>query len=174
VPILNPEHLFEQAEKLTLPPPAGPPRQVDLRRAISSAYYGLFHAILTAAADEYVGVTKRSTAHYSLLYRSVSHGTLKSLCLEVKRPNLTPKYVPYAPNGGFDANIKTFATAVVELQEKRHGADYDPLIRVKTADAQLIITIARSALDRFATASAVQRKAFLTLLLFPPLKGTSP
>jgi hypothetical protein len=37
--ILNPEHLFEQAEKLVIPPPAGPPRQVDIRRAVSAAYY---------------------------------------------------------------------------------------------------------------------------------------
>jgi hypothetical protein len=50
VTILNPDHLLEQADKLISPPAAGPPRQVDLRRAISSAYYGLFHSCLTAAA----------------------------------------------------------------------------------------------------------------------------
>src|SRR5215216_7618181 len=44
VAILNPEHLFDQAEKLILSPPAGRPRQVDIRRAISAAYYGVFHA----------------------------------------------------------------------------------------------------------------------------------
>jgi hypothetical protein len=40
--ILNPEHLLQQAERLIQPPPAGPPRQVDLRRAISGAYYDAF------------------------------------------------------------------------------------------------------------------------------------
>jgi len=54
VATLNPDHLFEQAERLVAPPPAGPPRQVDLRRAISAAYYGLFHFCLIAAADEFV------------------------------------------------------------------------------------------------------------------------
>ena len=52
VAVLNPDHFFEQADTL-MAPPAGAPRQVDLRRAISNAYYGVFHAILAAAADEY-------------------------------------------------------------------------------------------------------------------------
>lgn len=129
--ILNPEHLFEQADKLISPPPAGPPRQVDLRRAISSAYYGVFHATLTAAADEFVGVTKRSTTQYSLVYRSVDHRSLRELCSEIKKPTLPAKYTPYEPRNGFGPNIKAFAAAVVEMQEKRHAADYDPLIRVR-------------------------------------------
>src|ERR1700751_1842071 len=88
VAILNPDHLFEQADKLISPPPAGPPRQVDIRRAISAAYYGVFHAVLAAAADQFVGVTKRSTSQYGLVYRSVDHLWLKKLCEEVKKPTL--------------------------------------------------------------------------------------
>lgn len=67
--ILNPEHLFEQAEKLVIPPSAGPPRQVDVRRAVSASYYGVFHAAAAAEADHFVGVTKRSTSQYGLVYR---------------------------------------------------------------------------------------------------------
>jgi hypothetical protein len=47
---LNPDHLLAQAERLIRAPPAGPPLQVDVRRAISAAYYSVFHAVLTAAA----------------------------------------------------------------------------------------------------------------------------
>jgi hypothetical protein len=50
VAILNPDHLFEQANRLAVPFGPGSIRQVDVRRAISAAYYGLFHAVLTAAA----------------------------------------------------------------------------------------------------------------------------
>ncbi|MGH7031514.1 MAG: hypothetical protein ACREE9_01270 [Stellaceae bacterium] len=92
--ILNPEHLFEQAEKLIAPSQTGAPRQVDLRRAVSSAYYGLFHATLTAAADQFIGVTKQSTPQYSLVYRSVDHRSLRALCLEVLKPTLPAKYAP--------------------------------------------------------------------------------
>lgn len=68
--ILNPDHLFGHAEKLVVPPPAGPSRQVDLRRAISSAYYGLFHFVPTSVADEFVGTSLRATGRYVLVYRA--------------------------------------------------------------------------------------------------------
>lgn len=150
------------------PPPAGPPRQVNVRRAISAAYYGAFHFALTAAADEYVGKTKRGSPAYTLAYRSVDHRALKELCEEVKKTMPKPKVQRYAPANGFGANLQAFASAFVELQEKRHAADYDPSIRVKTSDASLAIATARSAVRRFKRASSARRKAFLALLLFPP------
>jgi hypothetical protein len=168
VAILNSDHLFEQASKLIAPPPAGPPRQVDVRRAISAAYYGLFHAVLTAAADQVVGTTKRATDQYGLVYRSIDHRSLRKLCEEATKKTPTAKYAPYVPAGGFGSNISAFADAVVDLQEKRHSADYDPLIRVRTSDAALAVSTARAAIQRFGGAPAVQREAFLSLLLFPP------
>jgi hypothetical protein len=168
VAILNPDHLFEQAEKLIVPSSAGPPRQADVRRAISSAYYGVFHATLTAAADQFVGVGKRSTSQYGLVYRSVDHRWLRALCDEVKKPKPTSKFAPHAPVSGFGADIFAYAGAVLELQVKRHSADYDPLTRVKTSDAEVAIILARTALRRFSAATPVKREAFLSLLLFPP------
>ncbi len=165
---LNPEHLFEQAEKLIQPPPAGPPRQVDLRRAISAAYYAIFHALLTAVADELIGKTKRNTLEYGLAYRALDHRRLLDLCSDVKKPDLPKKIRPYAPAGGFGPEIQALATAVVELQEKRHSADYDPMGRVKTADALLAIRTGKSAVARLQRSKDAERKRFLTLLTFPP------
>jgi hypothetical protein len=51
VAILTPEHLFEQADGLLNLYPRRKPRQTELRRAISAAYAGIFHFILTQAAD---------------------------------------------------------------------------------------------------------------------------
>jgi hypothetical protein len=97
VAILNPEHLLEQAERLIEPPPAGPPRQVDIRRAISSAYYAVFHATLAAAARRFGGLLLHPshTRHCSLsvattlpkeaacagvAYTGRLHGTTSSPC----------------------------------------------------------------------------------------------
>jgi uncharacterized protein (UPF0332 family) len=168
VSVLNPDHLFEQAEKLILPPAAGPPRQVDLRRAISAAYYGVFHYMLISAADEFVGVTKRGTPRYALIYRSVDHRALRALCNETSKPTLPAKYQRFVPAIGFSGDIQAFANAFVGLQEKRHTADYDPSGRVKTADASLAIATARDAVKRFQQADEADRRAFLDLLLFSP------
>jgi uncharacterized protein (UPF0332 family) len=165
--ILNPDHLFEQAERL-IRPPAGRPRQVDVRRAISAAYYAIFHGAVTAAADEFIGVSNRDQSRYGLAYRSVNHAWLRDLCKEIQKSTLSSKFKSYAPSPGFDPNITSFAAAVVELQEKRHSADYDVMIRMNGSDAALAIAEARTALHRFGTASEPQRSAFLSLLLFPP------
>jgi hypothetical protein len=148
VAVLNPDHLFEQAEKL-IAIQAGPPRQVDIRRAISAA-------------------TNRDTNRYGLVYRSVSHAWLRDLCREVQKPTPSNKFKPYAPSNGFGPNITAFAAAVAELQEKRHAADYGVMIRMNKSDAILAINTAKAALRRFSKESNARRVAFLSVLLFQP------
>lgn len=168
MPAPNPEHLLEQAERLVQAPAAGPPRQADVRRAISSAYYAAFHALLAAAADEAIGRTKRGTVEYALAYRSINHAWVKTLCQTLASGSTTGKIGDLAPENGFGSNLTATGIAILELQQRRLEADYDPLLRVKTADATLAVRAARSAIRRLAKAPGAKRKRFLTLLLFPP------
>jgi hypothetical protein len=103
-----------------------------------------------------------------LAYRSVDHKSLRLICENVAKPTLPAKYAPYEPKGGFGADLTAVATAVVELQEKRHLADYDPLFRVTMSDALLSIATGRRALQRFRGASPVPRNVFLSLIVFSP------
>lgn len=166
--ILNPDHLLAQARTLVQAPVAGPVRQVDLRRAISSSYYALFHFVLTAAADEFIGATFRTSSRYRLVYRSVDHRVLKVLCEEVKKANPGGRLGRYFPVGGFDPKLVTFARIALDLQERRHGADYDPGLRFGAAATRLEIDAAERAIAEFAQAPGDHRKIFLTLLLCPP------
>ena len=95
--ILNPDHLFEQADKL-ITPQTGRPRQVDIRRAISAAY-------------QFVRLTNRDESRYGLLYRSVDHKWLRELCKEVQKSTPSSNFRPYTPPGGFGADIAAFAAA---------------------------------------------------------------
>ena len=164
--IISPDHLLEQAERLTVRQSGGAPRQVDLRRAISSAYYGLFHAVLTEAADTMLGKKDRNTPAYELIYRSIKHDSVRKVCESVRNPNLPLRLAKYQPPGGFGAELQTFAEEVIERQGKRHAADYDPLFRVRTSDVNVAVREARTALDEFRKASVNQRKAFVLLVLF--------
>jgi len=168
VTVPNPEHFFEQAEQLVSSPASRRPRQVDLRRAISNAYYAVFHATLTAAADNAIGRGARASTPYRLVYRSVDHRGLRELCKEIQKTTQIAKYRQYAPRDGFGPNIGAFAQAVVELQIRREAADYDPLTIFKRSDARLAINLGRRALQRFEAALKSHRDAFLSLLLFPP------
>jgi hypothetical protein len=98
----------------------------------------------------------------------VSHSWLRDLCKEVQKPTPSNKFKPYAPSNGFGPNINAFAAAVAELQEKRHAADYDVMIRMNKSDAVLAISTAKAALRRFNKANKARRLAFLSVLLFPP------
>lgn len=169
--VLNPDHFFEQADLLMAAPAAGPPRQVNLRRAISNAYYGVFHFVLTELADEFVGKTKRTSQRYAAVYRSLDHRTFKQICLDLQKSPPPVRYAAFLPRNGMGNTIAEFAVAVVELQERRHRSDYDPSSRFKTSDAQIAVRTARRAIIRFRRASPERRKTFLTLLLCPPRQG---
>jgi|EndMetStandDraft_8_1072994.scaffolds.fasta_scaffold575897_2 hypothetical protein len=170
MPILNPDHLLEQADYLTGTPAAGAPRQADLRRAISNAYYAIFHAIAAQAADDFFGRAQRANPLYSLVYRSIDHKILRAISEDIQKQTPPARYTPYIPAGGFGPDMVAVATAVVDLQEKRHSADYDPLFRVGTPDAVLTVDLARDAVTRFRGAHTSKRKPFLALLLFSPRK----
>ena len=132
---INPEHLFDQADALIDRQDAGSPRQADLRRALSATYYALFHAALGTMADWFAGANNRNETYYALVYRKIDHRMFRELCEEIVG-NPSKRYAPYFPQNGFGADISSFATAVIELQNKRFSADYDPLFRVKKADAK--------------------------------------
>jgi hypothetical protein len=162
--VSNPEHLLDQAQKLAAPSGA-PPRQVDLKRAISATYYAVFHAILTAVADQIVGVRRRNTPEYEMVFRSLSHKTLRDVCDGLAKGN-SGKQSAVIPPGGFSAELIRVAEAVVILQEQRHSADYDPLYRATPTDVIAAIQLSRDALRRWAIVPAPQRRLFLLMLAF--------
>lgn len=180
--VLNPDHLLDQADRLIKPAAGGAPRHIDLRRAISSAYYAIFHAIVTQATDDFVGRRQRHTPMYELVYRSIEHRAIKRICEAVvnqaknkqqkknakQEPNLPKWYVRNQPKGGFGADLEGMAAAVIELYEKRQVADYDPLFNVSVSDATLAVDTGRIALGKFRTASRAARKSFVSLIVFPP------
>ena len=160
MPPPDPERLFGQADALA---GATEAHQTDLRRAISAAYYGLFHFILTAASDMVVGSDRRSSAEYSLVYRSVDHSRLRTLCTQLS--GTKPKNLPFVPSGDF-GTIAQFARVVGYLYELRNLADYDPSRDFTPDEARVAISEARQAIKWFQEGTAEQRQAFLILLLF--------
>jgi hypothetical protein len=167
--VVNPEHLLEQADYLLRDRNSrGRVRQTSRRRAISTAYYAVFHAILTALADEFVGASERATMRYALAYRSIDHGDVEKLAKEAKKQVMPPKYQRFAPTGGFCPGVREFAALILQLKEQRNRADYDPSYWATIADARTVIASARKAIQHFVAVEHAETKLFLSLLLFPP------
>lgn len=130
------------------------PRQSDLKRAVSTAYYALFHSIARNAADLLVGTGQvRFEPAWVHTYRALNHGTAKKACREVRQM-------------GFPAEICACADAFVELQDARHEADYDPHHRVSLADALASVRRAEQAISDLKAADRRHRRAFAVQVLF--------
>lgn len=129
------------------------PRQADLKRAVSTAYYALFHAMAKDAADMLVGIgPDRPDKAWAHTYRSLQHGGAKSACEAVRNLN-------------FPNTIKTCADAFVALQQKRHDADYDPDYRVLRAEALEAIKLAEDAIRDLKASPKRDRRAFAVQIL---------
>jgi uncharacterized protein (UPF0332 family) len=165
--LLDPQQFLKQANELARRA-NGKHNPIDARRAISNAYYAVFHAVLGGAADLIVGKTKRRSSIYALVYRSIDHGYLEGLCKELLKQQPRPKYSDCLPYSKPSVELHAFSGAVVDLKTKRNRADYDPQYRVVRSDAIAVIRTAEGALQNLSAISKAERDAFFHLTLFEP------
>jgi hypothetical protein len=163
--IIRPDQLFDQADRLAR---GSGGQQVDLRRAVSAAYYGLFHTATITVADYVAGRSRRNSAEWSLACRSVDHKKLLEICeaLDKRPPPL--RFKPLLPEALVSPGFKDYARAVIEFQEKRHQADYDPAVLFKVSDVRSIVSTAKAAYARFRAITEEERRIFVCLLIFSP------
>lgn len=129
------------------------PRQSDLKRAVSSAYYALFHAVARNGADLLIGTSAgRVDSAWAQTYRALDHGFARSACGQLR-------------NLGFSAGLCACGDAFIQLQQVRHDADYDPVHRVSRADALAAIQLAETAIASLVASDRNERKAFAVQLL---------
>jgi hypothetical protein len=94
-----------------------PPTQLTLRRAVSSAYYAVFHLLISEATLNWANVSLRAA-----LGRAYDHGVMKTASNRV----LSTKDFPFT---GEDKtvvdNLRLVAQTFSQLQEQRQFADYN-------------------------------------------------
>jgi hypothetical protein len=151
---LLPRDLIATAQRLALANPKKP-RQSDLKRAVSSTYYALFHMIAKSSADSLIGVSKAERANraWQQVYRALNHGPARTACRnhEISR---------------FPQEIQNFANIFVDMQAKRHDADYDPFSRVFKQEVLRDIENVRQVLNDFGSVAMNDKKAFAVWVLF--------
>ena len=155
---MNPHDLLRAAYQLALEPDVGRPRQANLRRAISTAYYALFHALASCCADMLAGSSRasRSQRAWRQTYRALEHGHAKNQCMNQSVMNLFPP------------EIQGFGEEFADMQALRHTADYDPDPESAFIRAGVLESIERSeiAIQEFENAPLADRRAFAIYVLF--------
>ena len=154
---MNPSELLRIARHLAtggVGTGRGRPRQAELRRAVSAAYYALFHALATSNANTLIGASAelRALPAWTQTYRALDHRLAKS---QITRGL-----------AGFAVEIQTFGRTFSAIQELRRRADYDPDASFTRAATIFTIDRAEAAIRDFEAASRTQRSAFAAHVLF--------
>jgi len=131
------------------------PQEARRRRAVSTAYYAVFHALAGRCASTLVTYRGSDWATYSLAYRALDHKAAKQL---FEARNIEAEY---------GAEVATLAQAFVNLQQARITADYTPPTRFpygKTAVAEFVEQ-ARNACQIVAKIPVVQMRRLAAQLI---------
>jgi uncharacterized protein (UPF0332 family) len=171
--------LLAQARMLARSEP-GRPKQATLRRAVSTAYYGLFHFLIEESTILLFGGAQSDAAFRQLAARAFVHGKMKSACKEFVKPNpqdvhdlLQPFWATLAIANNAEARL--VAQTFVDLQDDRHTSDYDLAVSFLRQDALNAATQADAAVHawrQMKTANPQVCRLFaMALILWPSLSS---
>jgi hypothetical protein len=131
------------------------PRQASLRRAVSAAYYALFH-LLTADRARFLSPAKPIDLRM-LVGRAFEHGHMRQVCAGFVQGNAGQpgnKSIPSTTRKLLDLPLQQSLVVVlqafVDLQEARHQADYDLTRQWNRLDVLTYVGTARQAFTDWA------------------------
>ena len=130
------------------------PRQGSLRRAVSTAYYALFHLIVHEAAQKLLRGNAAEPLR-PLLGRAFVHGDMKAAARSFAGGTLPATIKAYQP-GPVSAELRQVAEAFVVLQELRHQADYDLRARLGRRETLDLVETAEAAFAAWSQVRASQ------------------
>lgn len=152
------DDLLEQAYYL-LNKDGNNPKQASLRRAVSTAYYALFHLLIDEAVGKW-GIPHQRSA----LARTFEHGSMAKVCEEsVNGFYIAQQPVALAP-------LKDVAQTFSELQQKRLIADYDNSTVWTKANTETSVGNADTAFKNWKLVRSLpEAQDFLIYLFLPKL-----
>jgi hypothetical protein len=160
------QDLLEQAKRLaTLD--IKRPKQANLRRGISAAYYALFHFLVGEACRVQIGRQHNQAPFRHVLGRAFAHGVMKESCKSFRGGTLKKGVAKGLPVGfTIPREIQELADAFVDLQDMRHLADYDLTERFKRSDVLMLIVLANNRIDDFTKLPSSNEKRFFLACLW--------
>lgn len=130
----------------------------DVRRAVSTAYYALFHHVCWHLSRI---VTRSSDAKFTRAwlqaYRYLDHGPAKNQCIQAKNPAR-----------GFPSELVKFALVFEQMHQRREDADYNPSAEMTALDAGAWIVTIEQAIADFEKIPADEQRAFVLFIGLKP------
>jgi hypothetical protein len=149
---IDPQQLLALAKRLVVTAGA---TEADLRRGISTAYYAVFHLLISEVTNSVVA----PSAFRSKFARLLQHGPMKSVCgkYNPEKPNKTSGSYETVAGDGFPGHVlppelRKVAEAFVQLHALREEADYDSGTTIQSATATTAVQWAEDAFAAWITA----------------------
>ena len=127
--------------------PNATPTPDHLRRAVSTAYYAVFHALANSNADCLIGPPNDP------LLKHAWHRVRRGLDHDAGRRNLEQD------RHRFSAPVQEFIATFVSLQNARHAADYDASRQFSPTEVQSWIDQAEKTITDFMSVDLSERRA---------------
>ncbi len=170
---IEPDKLLEAAGRLApIDGARGRPPYTAHRRAVSTAYYAVFHAI----TDRVVQATffETDTAFQRKVRRWIQHGDIKTVAIWTSQIQGTRQDTPPAhiktllvPSEGrthIDEDTVVIAEGFLELNEKREQADYDHDAVFTRPDTLDLMELARRVIATTEETQSDEAKRFFGLI----------
>ena len=135
--------------------------QADLRRAVSTAYYAVFHLLISETALNWSRESSRDA-----FGRMFDHALMRKASQRLLNSRLFP-FDGVDPD--LVRNLRTVAQAFVQLQDKRHIADYHNGVRWTHIESLGEVTTARKAFTIWASIrnENIAQEYLVSLLIKP-------
>lgn len=159
------EDLLEQAVRLaTLD--IKKPKQANLRRAVSAVYYAVFHLLVDEACRVPIGAQHHQSPFRQVMGKAFAHSIMKEACRSLGGGTLKKSVSKGLPASfTIPGEVQRLVQTFIELQDKRHIADYDLTERFKRADVLALIVEVRKHSTNFRNlASSNEKRFFLACL----------
>ena len=152
--MIDPQELIDTCRKLVPQSADPPPSEADMRRAISAAYYAVFHTLAASNAELIAGPPQSNVSAYAWerVYRRLDHGRAQN--------NLRAVLNLLSPTGEY------FARAFIDLQGLRQEADYDPNFSITRTRTVNFIAQAETAIRNFAQMTQEERRLLVAQSMF--------
>jgi hypothetical protein len=142
-------------------------------RVISTCYYSVFQATSHIVADRFSPLDGPAFAprRWSQIFRSLDHRQV----VKVARQLLITKQKGEVTIGGkmaLEYSVRVWAKNIIDLQQFRHSADYDPFYDPSRAETQSFIALAEDTLLILENLSPEESAELAVSLAFPPRINT--
>ena len=123
------------------------PKQASLRRAISAAYYALFHLLISEAARHFVTDDKLINS----INRFYGHKEMNEVSKSFAKDDWPKAFDSVKGVFAIPPELQNVAQAFVVLQQARHDADYNLAKKFTRSDAASFVEQAKNAFEAWNT-----------------------